>query len=79
MSMHGIGMAPARKVPTIAICHSGSRGSITTTRSPLPTPCAARRFANRHDARAMSPNVKRRSRPASSHQTSAGLPSVAAQ
>ena len=77
--MHGIGIAPARRVPTIAICHSGRRGSITTTRSPLPTPCAARRLAKRRDARAMSSNVKRRSVPVSLHQTSAGLAGSAAQ
>ena len=79
MVMHGMGIAPSLRQAVSAICHSGMRGSITTTRSPFPTPRAASRFATRLAVRATSPKVSRRSLPPASHQTSASFDESRAQ
>ena len=55
----------------MAICHSGTRGSMTMTRSPLATPRPASQFATWFDSRRMSAKENRRSSPRSLHQMSA--------
>ncbi len=61
MSMQGIGIAPSLRQPSMAICHSGRRGSMTMTRSPRPMPSDCSRLAQRLESRLMSAKVKRRS------------------
>ena len=77
--MHGMGIAPSLRHAVSAICHSGMRGSITTTRSPFAIPRDASRFATRLLARATSSNVSRRSLPPAPHHTSASFDGSRAQ
>ena len=50
----GIGIAPIRIAPSSAAYHSGTRGSITNTWSPLPTPRSSSARAVSREARARS-------------------------
>jgi hypothetical protein len=50
----GIGIAPIRIAPSSAAYHSGIRGSITNTWSPLPTPRSNSARAALREARARS-------------------------
>jgi hypothetical protein len=79
MVMQGIGTAPSLRQATMAICHSGIRGSMTMTRSPRATPWAPSQFATRFDRRRMSSKLKRRSAPCALHQISARRAGSAAQ
>ena len=79
MVMQGMGTAPIRSTPTMAICHWGMRGSITITRSPWLTSSAFSRFASWHDRRLMSAKVKRCTSPASLAAIRASLSGADAQ
>src|SRR4029453_13251288 len=59
----GIGMAPSLMQPRITSYHSGTRGSITNTRSPLATPSPARNRAARSEEAARSAKLNRRGAP----------------
>jgi hypothetical protein len=75
MMVAGMGTAPSLKQPSITSYQSLMRGSITKTRSPLATPCDARKRAARSEEAARSAKVKRRTSPPSGPTaTSASFP-----
>ena len=53
----GIGTAPMRMAPSRAVYQAGTRGSISSTRSPGPTPRAARAFPARRESATSSATV----------------------
>jgi putative aminopeptidase FrvX len=61
----GIGTAPSLMQPRTTSYQSGTRGSITNTRSPLATPWAARNRAARSEEAARSAKLNRRASPSS--------------
>ena len=71
----GIGTAPRRISPSMAIHHSGTRGRITSTRSPRRMPLAAKKLAARRMCSAICAKVNFRcSCPCSSAHHSASAP-----
>src|SRR4029450_5279064 len=56
----GMGTAPSLMQPRITSYQSGMRGSITNTRSPLPTPWAARNRAARAEDAGRAAKLNRR-------------------
>src|SRR3990172_4710766 len=75
----GIASAPSLRMPTRARCHSGTRGSMTRTGSPAPTPRSRRTRATRCDPAAASANESLRSAPAALRQRRAGRSGPAAR